>query len=171
MKKPNILEIFKSLNDKDSTVKPKIKAAVKKTTPVLAVKPIVKICSSVPVMTKIELFLNPVQVKALIKQAENEGEVIVVRCRRKTTASKPGGPDVGQLYDLHCGTKPTNYKPSHSVDFSSRETEDDKNCVLTVFATNRRDRGNKLWGAWRRVNLNEVQKIIYRTREIEVVSK
>jgi hypothetical protein len=171
MKKPNILEIFKSLNDEGSTVKPNPVPIVKKVKAAPAVKPILKVRSPDPVMTKIELFLNPAQVKALIKQAEQEGEVIVVRCKRKTGASKPGGPDAGQLYDLHCGTKPSNYKFSRAVDYRAREAEDDKNNVLTVFATNRRAPGKKLWGAWRRVNLDEVQKIIYRTHEYEVTSK
>jgi hypothetical protein len=170
MKKPSILEIFKSLNDEGSTVKPKPAPVVKKVK-AAPVKTIAKVTAPAPVMGKIELFLNPAQVKALIKQAEVEGEVIVVRCKRKTEASKPGGPDAGQLYDLHCGTKPSNYKSSRYVDFKTREAEDDKNNVLTVFATNRRDPGKKLWGAWRRVNLDAVQKIIYRTREFEVTSK
>jgi hypothetical protein len=168
MKKPNILEIFKSLNDEGSTVKPKPVPIVKKVKAAPAVKPILKVRSPVPMMGKIELFLNPRQVKALIKQAEVEGEVIVVRCKRKTGASKPGGPDARQLYDLHCSTKPANYK---ATKLSNREAEDDKHNVLTVFATNRQDRVTKTWGAWRRVNLDEVQKIIYRTHEYEVTSK
>ena len=169
MKKPSILEIFKSLNEVGSTVQPKKIVPVKK---LKAVAPVKKAkVAGFTVQPVIELFLNPRQVKEMVKQAELEGEVIVVRCKRKTSASKPGGPDAGQLYDLHCGTKPANYKPSHSVNISSRETEDDKNGVLTVFATNRKDPVKKTWGAWRRVNLNEVQKIIYRTHEYEVTSK
>ena len=50
----------------------------------------------------LELYLNPTQVKRLIKKAEREEEVIVIRCVRKTPASKPGGPDKDELYDLHC---------------------------------------------------------------------
>lgn len=116
---------------------------------------------------KNDLYLSIRQVRNLIKKAEVEGEVIVVRCRRKTPASKPGGPDVGSLYDIHCGTKPRNYKAVGSTD---RNKEDRKNGVLTVFATNRQNpRGS--WGAWRRINMNEVVKVIYKTREWEVISK
>ena len=57
----------------------------------------------------LELYLNPTQVKRLIKKAEREEEVIVIRCVRKTPASNPGGPDKDEHYDLHCATKP-NYK-------------------------------------------------------------
>jgi hypothetical protein len=162
MKKPCILDAIRSLNEVGSKVKPKVTSAVKKIKPArIPVKP-------TTISSLIELFLNPRQVKEMIKQAELEGEVIVVRCKRKTSASKPGGPDVGQLYDLHCGTKPAKYK---ATQLSNREEEDNKNCVLTVFATNRKDPVKKTWGAWRRVNLDEVQKIIYRTHEIEVTSK
>ena len=58
-----------------------------------------------------DIFLNPENVKQLIKTAEREDEVVVVRCVRKTKASKPGGPDVGDLYDLHCTRKPADYVP------------------------------------------------------------
>jgi len=109
-------------------------------------------------------YLNPVQVRKMIKRAEIEGEVIVIRCKRKTPASKPGGPDKDQLYDIHCGSKPLHYK---AVGDRDREREDRKNKVLTVFATNRKGpRGT--WGSWRRVNLAEVVKVIYKTREYEV---
>jgi hypothetical protein len=169
MKKPSILEIFKSLNEVGSTIQPKKIVPVKK---LKAVAPVKKAkVAGFTVKPVIELFLNPRQVKALIKQAEIEVEVIVVRCKRKTNASKPGGPDVGQLYDLHCGTKPANYKSARPVDLMSREEEDDNNGVLTVYATNRKDRVTDTWGAWRRVNLDEVKKLIYRTHEYEVTSK
>jgi len=114
----------------------------------------------------IELFLNPTQIRDLIKQAEVEAEVIVIRCKRKTPASKPGGPDQGVLYDLHCGTKPKGYKSARSSGL--RLAEDEKNGVLTVFATNRQDEITSAWGAWRRVNLNAVQKVIYKAKEYEV---
>jgi hypothetical protein len=109
----------------------------------------------------LEIYLNPTTVRKMIKKAEAEGEVIVVRCKRRTPASKPGGPDQSEPYDLHCGAKPPRYKAVGSTD---RVKEDRKNKVLTVFATNRQSsRGT--WGAWRRVNLNEVIKVIYKTRE------
>lgn len=115
------------------------------------------------------LYLNPSQVKDMIKMAEQEGEVIVIRAVRKSAASKPGGPDKGQLYDLHCGTKPKGYKSASSVGLkNSRKEQDSKNGTLTVFATNRQDPVTNAWGAWRRVNLNEVVKVIYRTKEYQV---
>lgn len=108
-----------------------------------------------------EVYLNPTTVRRMIKKAEAEDEVIVVRCKRRTPASKPGGPDQYELYDLHCGAKPPRYK---AIGDRDRVKEDRKNKVLTVFATNRKNsRGT--WGAWRRVNLNEVVKVIYKTRE------
>lgn len=118
-----------------------------------------------------ELYLNPRQVKAFIKKAEAEAEVIVVRCVRKTAASKPGGADKNQVYDLHCGTKPPAYRSARSVGLSARDKEDKKNGVLTVFATNRQDPNTKAWGTWRRVNLQQVIKLIYRTKEYEVICK
>lgn len=120
--------------------------------------------------SKIELFLNPSQVRDLIKEAEQTGEVIVIRYQRKTGASKPGGPDKGDLMDIHCGTKPDKYRSSRSAGLHSRKEEDEKNGILTVFATNRQDPIKKTWGAWRRVDLNAVQKVIYKTHEYEVTS-
>jgi len=111
-----------------------------------------------------EMFLNPANVKDFIKQAEREDEVIVVRCVRKTKASKPGGPDVGDLYDLHCTKKPEDYV---AVGTRSRTAEDDANGVLTVYASNRRDSRGRL-GDWRRVNIDAVKKIIYRGQEYEI---
>lgn len=108
-----------------------------------------------------ELYLHPDQVLDMIKQAEKEDEVIVIRCVRK------GGPDAGMLYDLHCGKKPLNYKPAPGST-GDRKKEDRKNKVLTVFVTNRRDPDTNLPGAWRRVNLDQVKKVIYKTQEIEV---
>lgn len=118
--------------------------------------------------SKVELYLNPSQVKDLIKEAEATREVIVIRYVRKTEASKPGGPDKGELMDLHCGTKPAKYRSARSVGLRSRQEEDEKNLVLTVFATNRQDPRTGSWGAWRRVNLNAVKKVIYKTHEYEV---
>jgi hypothetical protein len=111
-----------------------------------------------------ELYLHPDQVKEMIKRAEREGEVIVIRCVRK------GGPKAGELYDLHCGKKPPNYKPAPAVKGVKRDRkkEDRKNKVLTVFATNRYDDDTGMPGAWRRVNLDQVKKVIYKTQEIEV---
>lgn len=116
-------------------------------------------------MIATELYLHPEQVKDLIKQAEREDEVIVIRCVRKGPASKPGGPDQGNLYDLHCTKKPP-YTPRTA---RSRTAEDDDNGVLTVFVSNRRGDGGN-WGAWRRVNIEQVKKVIYKGREYEVVS-
>ena len=114
-----------------------------------------------------EIFLNPANVKEFIKTAERDDEVIVVRCVRKTKASKPGGPDVGDLYDLHCTRKPVDYVATGTR--GDRSAEDAGSGVLTVFASNRRDSRGRL-GDWRRVNLDAVKKIIYRGQEIEVVA-
>jgi hypothetical protein len=104
----------------------------------------------------------------MIKQAEKEEEVITIRCVRKTEASKPGGPDIGELYDLQCTAKPKSYKCAPSG-MRRRRNEDDENNVLTVFVVNRKDANTGRWGAWRRVNLACVQKVIYKTLEYEVI--
>jgi hypothetical protein len=112
------------------------------------------------------LYLNKQQSIEMIKQAEREGDVIVVRCVRKTAASKAGGPDKGQLYDLHCATKP-DYTPK-TAGTRDRTAEDEASGVLTVYATNRQDPVTKQWGQFRRVNVDQVQKLIYRGQEYEV---
>lgn len=112
------------------------------------------------------LYLDHAQVRDLLSnvgQADPD-EVIVVRCVRKTKASKPGGPDIGDLYDLHVTKKPP-YTPKTSED---RKANDAAAGVLTVYVTNRRE-GNAP-GAWRRVNIMQVQKVILPDgREFEVV--
>ena len=102
------------------------------------------------------LYLNEDQVVGLLNNVgkTDDEEVIVVRCVRKGKASKPGGPDKGDLYDLHCAKKPP-YTPKTGTD---RRSEDHSNGVLTVWVTNRKT-GDEI-GAWRRVNVREVQKVI-----------
>lgn len=117
-----------------------------------------------------DLFLNPTQVKALIKKAGDEDEVVVCRCVRKGPASKPGGPDQGDLYDLHCTAKPKDYVPSPSSR-RDRKEEDNRNGVLTVFVTNRKDPKTDAWGAWRRLNIEQVKMIIYRDTTYKVVAE
>lgn len=112
-----------------------------------------------------EFYLHPGQVRDLIKQAEGDDEVIVIRCVRKGPASKMNGPDQGELYDLHCTKKPP-YTPKTGRD---RSSEDSNNGVLTVWVTNRRS-ANGDHGAWRRVNIEQVRKVIYRGHEYEVSS-
>jgi len=110
------------------------------------------------------MFLHPDRVKEMIQQAGREDEVIVIRCVRKGKASKPGGPDAGDLYDLHCTKKPEDYTP---VSKRNRRAEDSSNGVFTVYVTNRRGDGGN-WGTWRRVNIEEVKKVIYKSVEYEV---
>lgn len=112
------------------------------------------------------MFLNPSDVHAIIKQAELEDEVTVIRCIRKGRASKIGGPQPGELYDLHCTKKPADYVPVGGRD---RSAEDEACGVLTVYCSNRRDKTTGQLGAWRRVNLVQVRKVIYKGTEYEVV--
>lgn len=112
------------------------------------------------------MFLNPADVLTMIKQAESSDEVIVVRCIRKGPASKVDGPQAGELYDLHCTRKPVSYKP---VGVRDRREEDAANGVLTVYCTNRRNKSGNL-GNWRRVNIAQVKKIIFKGAEYEVVT-
>ena len=81
-----------------------------------------------------DMFLNPDQVREMIKTAQSENEIIVIRCVRKGKASKDGGPDKGELYDLHCGPKPEDYVVKTAKD---RSAEDAASGVLTVYAVNR----------------------------------
>jgi len=114
------------------------------------------------------LYLNEDQVVGLLNNVgkTDDEEVIVVRCVRKGKASKPGGPDKGDLYDLHCAKKPP-YTPKTGTD---RRSEDHSNGVLTVWVTNRKNRKTYEFGDWRRVNVRQVQKVIMPdSTEYEVV--
>ena len=104
-----------------------------------------------------DLFLHPAQVRDMIKTAEQEHEVIIIWCIRKGKASKVGGPDQGDLYDLHCTTKPAYEKKTDR----DRTAEDADNGVLTVFVTNRQDKDGN-WGTWRRVNIDQVKRVGYK---------
>lgn len=109
-----------------------------------------------------DMFLNEDQVVEMIKTAEREGGVIVVRCKRKTAASATSeGADKGDLFDLHCGPKPKDYVPKTARD---RQGEDSDNGVLTVYATNRKNAAGT-FGEWRRVNVRQVAKVIYKGQE------
>jgi hypothetical protein len=112
-------------------------------------------------------YLDPKLVRDMIKKAEQEEEVIVVRCARRTAASKPGGPDADEFYDLHCTTKPSNYIPASVKSILDRKKEDKKRGVLTVYVVNRKEERSKKWGAWRRVDVTRVVKLIYKAKEYE----
>jgi hypothetical protein len=113
------------------------------------------------------IYLHPEQVEAMIKQAEVEDETIVVRCIRKTPASKMDGPDQGDLQDLHCVRKPDYTKKTEQ----DRQAQDKSCGVLTVYVSNRRNRATGEWGDWRRVNIQQVRKVIYKGTEYEVTAK
>lgn len=114
------------------------------------------------------MYLDEQRVRDLIDQANSIDEVIVVRCVRKGPASKPGGPDAGDAYDLHVVRKPEDYVRLTDRD---RRSEDRTNGVLTVYVSNRRDRRTGQWGDWRRVNIEQVVKVIYRGTEYEVSTR
>jgi hypothetical protein len=110
------------------------------------------------------LYLNPRQVREMIRQAAAEDETVVIRCVRKGPASKSGGPTVGELHDLHCVRKPDGYRNQSGRD---RSSEDESTGTLTVFVNNRRGSDGN-WGAWRRVNIEQVQKVVFKGHEYEV---
>ena len=112
-----------------------------------------------------QMYLNEQQVIDLIKKAEREDEVIVVRCIRKGKASKLGGPDAGDEQDLHCTKKPPHTPSSGSR--GNREAEDANSNVLTVYVSNRRNKEGKL-GDWRRVNVAKVTKVTYKNKDYAV---
>ena len=115
-----------------------------------------------------DMYLNPAQVIEKVKEAERADETIIIRCVRKTKASKPGGPGIGDLQDIHCMKKPP-YTPKTNRD---RVAEDTATGTLTVYATStgsgitRDENGNV--GSWRRINVEEVKKVIYKGKEYEV---
>ena len=106
----------------------------------------------------VDLYLDQDQVIDMLRNVgkQDPDEVIVVRCIRKTAASKPGGPDEGDLYDLHVTKKPEDYVAKTNQD---RVGVDRSNGVLTVYVTNRRGEQGAP-GAWRRVNVAQVKKVI-----------
>lgn len=109
-----------------------------------------------------EMFLNEKQVIELLRKVgadpKNPDEVVVIRCIRKTAASREGGPDKGETHDLHVVAKPKDYVPKG--DGASRVAEDEANGVLTVYVNNRKDEKTGAWGAWRRVNVRQVTRVI-----------
>ena len=110
------------------------------------------------------LYLDENQVHDAIKEAEREGEVITIRCIRKTKGDTSRGTKQGELHTLMCTSKP-DYQGSNSPDV--RKDEDARSHTLTVWVVNRKT-GNKP-GAWRRVNLSAVQEVRYKEEEYKVV--
>jgi len=110
------------------------------------------------------IYLDERQVQSLVKEAENTGECISIRCIRKGKGSPKTGTRQGELHTLICTTKPTYTASANSS--RDRVAEDTNNHVLTVWAVNRKT-GNKP-GAWRRVNLAAVQEVRYKEHEYKV---
>jgi len=101
------------------------------------------------------IYLHPKQVIALIRQAETEGETIVIRSIKKGSNTV--------LQDLHCTTKPKRVPKA----VTRKIKTDHMNGTLSVFVNNHRNRGGK-WGTWKQISINKVQKIIYKSKEYEV---
>ncbi len=110
------------------------------------------------------IYLDETQVKAIIKEAEHEGETISVRCIRKTKGDASKGTQQGELHTLICTTKP-DYQGSNDPEV--RKDEDAASHTLTVWAVNRKTGTSS--GAWRRVNLSAVQEVRYKEKEYKVV--
>ena len=106
-----------------------------------------------------DFYLNPKQVREVLTEGANEDEVVTVFCIRKGPASKDNGPDAGDVHDLQCVRKP---RYEGSSDPQIRKSEDARCGVLTVYAVNRRNPVTGHWGAWRRLNIAQVTKVIYR---------
>lgn len=111
------------------------------------------------------IYLDERQVRNLIKEAEGDGEVISIRCIRKGKGDASKGTSQGALHTLMCSTKPA-YESKTGDDGSTRKEEDATNHVLTVWAVNRKTKGET--GAWRRVNLEAVQEVRYKEEEFKV---
>jgi len=111
------------------------------------------------------IYLDKNQVREMIHEAESEGQAISIRCIRKTEGFASNGTRKGELHTLICSTKPP-YQ-SVSTTSASRYDEDMRTDNLTVWAINRKT-GAKM-GAWRRVNLKQVQEVRYKEHEYKVV--
>ena len=111
------------------------------------------------------IYLDEAQVRECIKEAEAEGEVISVRCIRKTKGDATKGTEQGELHTLMCTTKPE-YESKTGSDGSERKEEDAVTHTLTVWAINRKTAGKV--GGWRRVNLGQVQEVRYKEEEYKV---
>lgn len=109
------------------------------------------------------IYLDVNQVRDLIKKATNEGDTVSVRCIRKTAGKADKGTAKGELHTIICGKKPE-YEAKSDRD---RAEDDQLNQVLTVWAVNRMT-GDEI-GAWRRVNLAQVQEVRYKEEEFKVV--
>lgn len=110
------------------------------------------------------IYLDEEQVKAIVKEAEAEGNTVSIRCIRKTKGNEDMGTEKGKLHTLICTTKPE-YKSKGDV--AARKEQDQNNHVLTVWAVNRKTGGKQ--GAWRRVNLAAVQEVRYKEHEYKVI--
>ena len=110
------------------------------------------------------IFLDKTQVHDMIKEAESDGEVISIRCIRKSKGDASKGTEIGKLHTLMCTTKPDYQGKGNSGD---RKVEDAANRTLTVWAINRQTAGKT--GGWRRVNLAAVQEVRYKEVEYKVV--
>jgi len=110
------------------------------------------------------IYLDETQVSAMVKEAENTGECISVRCIRKGKGSPKTGTRQGELHTLICTTKPA-YKAAATTS-RDRVSEDNDNHVLTVWAVNRKTKGKD--GAWRRLNLAAVQEVRFKEHEYKV---
>lgn len=109
------------------------------------------------------IYLDKSQVRDMVKEAEDEGVSISIRCIRKGKGDVRLGTTQGELHTLICGRKPL-YEATSTRD---RAEEDNSKDVLTVWALNRRT-GDKD-GAWRRINLAAVQEVRFRETEYKVV--
>lgn len=110
------------------------------------------------------IYLDETQVRAMVKEAEHDGETISVRCIRKTKGDATRGTEQGELHTLICSTKP-DYQSVNDPEV--RKDEDAASHTLTVWAVNRRTGTNT--GAWRRINLSAVQEVRYKEEEYKVV--
>ncbi len=111
------------------------------------------------------IYLDETQVVNMINDVTGKGEVIMVRCIRKTKGNSMNGTIKGFLHTLVCAKKPE-YESKVPNGAVERKVHDKSNHVLTVWALNRLQDG-KL-GCWRRVNVAQVEEIVYNGEKYKV---
>jgi len=106
-----------------------------------------------------DMYLHPGQVRDLCHEAMETGEALTLDCIRKTAASKPGGPDAGDLHTLVVGKPPVAYvRKTATGTFTEQDRE---NGVQRVWSVDR--------NGWRCVNVEQVKFVHFRQVKYEVV--
>lgn len=108
----------------------------------------------------LKMYLNPKNVEEMIKEAMSGPEALTIDCVRRTPASRPGGPGVGDKHTLVVGKPP---KPATNFvnPPGTFNKQDKKNGVKRVYALDRK--------GWRCVNMNEITFVHFKQETFQVL--